>query len=248
VRAATSLHDHKAHPELNLGIKASQPPARARPAVAAPLPPQKPSRLRARRFPWNKAAALGVLAGLAVLLLRPALLRFFTPPLAPEPSTAHAVFLERETVPGTSPPPAISPSPTMALNSTTGATSVARVYPDVNANMPRSYWDYDSVNISWGVLENYEVVRKIGRGKYSEVFEGINVVNYQKCVIKVLKPVKKKKIKREIKILQNLSGGPNIVSLLDVVRDNQVSDGSDWIGDWVFRLACCRVPESNANA
>jgi casein kinase II subunit alpha len=45
------------------------------------------------------------------------------------------------------------------------------------------------------------------------------VVNYQKCVIKVLKPVKKKKIKREIKILQNLSGGPNIVALLDVVRD-----------------------------
>jgi casein kinase II subunit alpha len=63
----------------------------------------------------------------------------------------------------------------------------------------------------------------IGRGKYSEVFEGINVVNYQKCVIKVLKPVKKKKIKREIKILQNLSGGPNIVALLDVVRDNQVN-------------------------
>jgi casein kinase II subunit alpha len=54
------------------------------------------------------------------------------------------------------------------------------------------------------------------------VFEGINVVNYQKCVIKVLKPVKKKKIKREIKILQNLSGGPNIIALLDVVRDNQV--------------------------
>lgn len=131
---------------------------------------------------------------------------------------------------------------------------MARVYADVNEHMPRSYWDYDSVNVSWGVLENYEVVRKIGespslsqagitkqkqklknrgtrnsnvlsiisgRGKYSEVFEGINVVNYQKCVIKVLKPVKKKKIKREIKILQNLSGGPNIVALLDVVRDSQ---------------------------
>jgi casein kinase II subunit alpha len=36
----------------------------------------------------------------------------------------------------------------------------------------------------------------------------------------VLKPVKKKKIKREIKILQNLAGGPNIVALLDVVRDS----------------------------
>jgi len=64
-------------------------------------------------------------------------------------------------------------------------------------------------------------VRKIGRGKYSEVFEGINIANNEKCVVKVLKPVKKKKIKREIKILQILSGGPNIIALLDVVRDNQ---------------------------
>ena len=31
--------------------------------------------------------------------------------------------------------------------------------------------------------------------------------------------MKKKKIKREIKILQNLSTGPNIVKLLEVVRD-----------------------------
>lgn len=45
-------------------------------------------------------------------------------------------------------------------------------------------------------------------------------------MIKVLKPVKKKKIKREIKILQNLSGGPNIIGLLDVVRDQQVNQSS----------------------
>ena len=44
-------------------------------------------------------------------------------------------------------------------------------------------------------------------------------MNDDKCIIKVLKPVKKKKIKREIKILQNLAGGPNVVALLDVVRD-----------------------------
>lgn len=36
-----------------------------------------------------------------------------------------------------------------------------------------------------------------------------------------MKPVKKKKIKREIKILQNLCGGPNVIQLLDVVRDPQ---------------------------
>lgn len=69
--------------------------------------------------------------------------------------------------------------------------------------------------------EDYEVVRKIGRGKYSEVFSGVNVSTNSKCVIKILKPVKKKKIKREIKILQNLCGGKNIIRLLDVVRDPQ---------------------------
>ena len=69
--------------------------------------------------------------------------------------------------------------------------------------------------------EAYEVVKKIGRGKYSEVFAGINVTNSTKCVVKVLKPVKRKKIKREIKILQNLSGGTNIIQLLDIVRDPQ---------------------------
>jgi serine/threonine protein kinase len=42
--------------------------------------------------------------------------------------------------------------------------------------------------------DDYEVVRKVGRGKYSEVFEGVNTVNNQKCIIKILKPVKKKKV------------------------------------------------------
>ena len=52
----------------------------------------------------------------------------------------------------------------------------------------------------------------------------------RKVVVKVLKPVKKKKIKREIKILMNLSGGPNVIELLDVVRDPQVSvsPGATW--------------------
>ncbi|GMM51560.1 casein kinase 2 catalytic subunit [Starmerella bacillaris] len=97
--------------------------------------------------------------------------------------------------------------------------SVARVYADYNRKMPTNYWDYDNVTILWGNQSDYEVVRKIGRGKYSEAFEGINIKNNARCVIKVLKPVKKKKIKREIKILQNLAGGVNVVALLDVVRD-----------------------------
>jgi len=95
----------------------------------------------------------------------------------------------------------------------------ARVYADVNQHRPREYWNYEALTVNWGDQDDYEVVRKVGRGKYSEVFEGVNATNNEKCVIKILKPVKKKKIRREIKILQNLCGGPNIIGLLDVVRD-----------------------------
>jgi casein kinase II subunit alpha len=42
---------------------------------------------------------------------------------------------------------------------------MARVYADVNQQMPRSFWDYENVNIVWGELEHYEVVRKIGKLK-----------------------------------------------------------------------------------
>lgn len=53
-----------------------------------------------------------------------------------------------------------------------------------------------------------------------KVFEGVDMVNSGECcIIKVLKPVAAKKIKREIKVLRNLSGAPNVVALLDVVRD-----------------------------
>ncbi|CAG7888255.1 unnamed protein product, partial [Brassica rapa] len=105
--------------------------------------------------------------------------------------------------------------------------SKARVYTDVNVIRSKEYWDYQSLffNVEWGEQDGYEVVRKVGRGKYSEVFEGINMNSNEKCVIKILKPVKKKKIRREIKILQNLCGGPNIVKLLDVALDYCHSQG-----------------------
>ncbi|XP_953303.1 casein kinase II, alpha subunit, putative [Theileria annulata] len=96
-----------------------------------------------------------------------------------------------------------------------------KTYADVNSKKGPEYWDYENITLKWNVPDSYEIVRKIGRGKFSEVFEGLNTVTKDKCVIKILKPVKKKKIKREIKILQNLRGGPNIIKLLDIVKDPQ---------------------------
>ncbi|KNC98374.1 CMGC/CK2 protein kinase [Spizellomyces punctatus DAOM BR117] len=109
----------------------------------------------------------------------------------------------------------------MGGTSATMTTSIARVHANACAERPREYWDYDNFQIQWSGQDNYEIVRKVGRGKYSEVFEGVNIATNEKCCIKVLKPVKKRKIKREIKILQNLAGGPNVIRLLDVVREPQ---------------------------
>ncbi|KAL3525609.1 hypothetical protein ACH5RR_013981 [Cinchona calisaya] len=145
-------------------------------------------------------------------------------PPSPPPSTTGSAAL-----PTSSPSlrPSVSvPEKTMAQKigkslRRPGAGSKARVYTDINVIRPEEYWDYELLTVQWGQQDDYEVVRKVGRGKYSEVFEGIHIPNNEKCIIKILKPVKKKKIKREIKILQNLCGGPNIVKLLDIVRDQQ---------------------------
>ena len=123
---------------------------------------------------------------------------------------------------------------------------------EANLKMKPDYYDYENMEIEFGYYpslitlyihdifqnrsqENFEIIKKIGRGKYSDVFEGINVIENKLCVIKCLKPgkllsfygdhisifvVRKTKIKREIKILKNIEGGPNVIKLLDVVKDS----------------------------
>jgi casein kinase II subunit alpha len=68
------------------------------------------------------------------------------------------------------------------------------------------YYDYELHVVEWGYVnkkdnvgkkriinllfsnqDDYQIVRKLGRGKYSEVFEGINITNNEKVVIKILK-------------------------------------------------------------
>jgi len=92
-------------------------------------------------------------------------------------------------------------------------------YGPVCVKRPEDYSFYGAMKIEWGSIENYEVMHKLGRGKYSEVFLGYCKDNEENCVVKVLKPVKSEKIYREIKILQALYGGPNIIKLVDLVKE-----------------------------
>jgi len=79
--------------------------------------------------------------------------------------------------------------------------NLPKYYANVCEEMPQEYSDYENYEVKFGSQENYEIIKKIGRGKYSEVYEGINTANNERIVIKILKPVKKTKIRREIKIL-----------------------------------------------
>eukprot|EP00744_Colponema_vietnamica_P003376 GILI01005185.1.p1 GENE.GILI01005185.1~~GILI01005185.1.p1 ORF type:complete len:340 (+),score=69.30 GILI01005185.1:54-1073(+) len=107
----------------------------------------------------------------------------------------------------------------MAARPAAAAATEGHRYARVNVDKPREYWDYECSPIPWNNQERFEIEKKIGRGKYSDVFLGWDTETKQNVVIKVLKPVKKKKIMRELKILHNLQGGPNIVRLIDAVRD-----------------------------
>ncbi|KAL0208094.1 hypothetical protein P9112_010681 [Eukaryota sp. TZLM1-RC] len=97
--------------------------------------------------------------------------------------------------------------------------SISRAYPYVCDSKPQSYWDYENIKLKWSSPSNYDVVYRIGGGRYSDVYKAIDSRTEKKVAMKVLKPVKTNKIKREVKILQTLTHGPNIVKLLDTVRD-----------------------------
>lgn len=84
----------------------------------------------------------------------------------------------------------------------------------------------------------YQAIRKIGKGKYSNVYHGIILTNasstnashsnsntsfdgFTKCVIKRLKPINLDRVKREVLILKDLQNGTisnNIIRFIDVVR------------------------------
>ncbi|XP_054977089.1 casein kinase II subunit alpha-like [Sorex araneus] len=103
----------------------------------------------------------------------------------------------------------------------TPVESKSRVYADVNSHRPPEYWDYKSLVMQFGDQDDYQLIRKLGQGKYSNVFEAISSTSNKKVIVKILKPVMELKIKREIKILQNLQGGPNIIKLVEAVKDPQ---------------------------
>ncbi len=51
------------------------------------------------------------------------------------------------------------------------------------------------------------------------MYEGVTVDNGAHVAIKILRPIKKEKIKREVKIMQTLADCKGVVKYVDIVKD-----------------------------
>ena len=95
-------------------------------------------------------------------------------------------------------------------------------YRDINVNAPSAHWGYEALLVNWGTQDNYKIAERVGGGTYSEAFAGVDLTTNQRCVIKVLKPIQEKKVLREVKILETLAGGPNIIGLVGLVKESEI--------------------------
>jgi len=99
--------------------------------------------------------------------------------------------------------------------------NMSRVFAHVNEKMSKDYWDWESTTLEFNDNSKYIVGEAIGRGKYSNVYKCRSPDYDYPLVMKVFKPERTKRIRREILILKNLKDGPNIIPLLDVIKDRK---------------------------
>jgi casein kinase II subunit alpha len=114
-----------------------------------------------------------------------------------------------------------------------------RAYPLGCSFQDRSYFDYKNApfppsGVPIKSTDDYLLIRRLGAGKFSDVFEAVDVQLEKACqrkgtsfpsgidpqtmvVLKCLKPVAEQKIKRELLVLQHASKLPNMARLLAIV-------------------------------
>lgn len=102
--------------------------------------------------------------------------------------------------------------------------TVSDIYTNVNGEKGPQWYDVSKWPVEPVSPDGYEIIDWIGTGKYSDVFTAVK--GDKEVAIKVLKPVREEKYFREAKILSNLRGGPNIIQLLDIVKNPQTDQHS----------------------
>lgn len=129
-------------------------------------------------------------------------------------------------------------------------TTAEQAYPLGCSTKESKYYDFESFpfppeNIPIKSTEDYMLVRRLGAGKFSDVFEAVDVQVEKRLragknnnnealeidertlvVLKCLKPVAERKVKRELLVLQHASKLPNLARLIAVVVPAEYNDSS----------------------
>mmetsp|Transcript_27578 Transcript_27578/g.88675 ORF Transcript_27578/g.88675 Transcript_27578/m.88675 type:complete len:345 (+) Transcript_27578:52-1086(+) len=99
--------------------------------------------------------------------------------------------------------------------------SASRVYRDAALRLPARMLNYVEHELAYGRTSDYALVRKLGRGRFGEVFEGLHAPSGRRVVVKVLKPLANvARFKREVAVLQCICRVSGTSELLDVVRES----------------------------
>lgn len=76
-------------------------------------------------------------------------------------------------------------------------------------------------------LEAYELVRYVGQGRFSIVFEARSARDNVTAVIKVMKSPDASKLAREVQVLRRLGGAEGVAQLREVIVDGSIWEGDD---------------------
>ncbi|KAJ3093226.1 Casein kinase II subunit alpha [Quaeritorhiza haematococci] len=121
-------------------------------------------------------------------------------------------------------PGAEIPAPTAAAVPSSGRKFISKVHSNVNVERPKEYWDWEASDLPYGDPSRFPTSERLGSGKYSNVYAAVDARSGRPCVVKFFKSGRSKRVKREVLILKNLKGGPNIVDYWEAFLDPQTQE------------------------
>eukprot|EP00798_Chlamydomonas_sp_ICE-L_P021693 gene21693-28716_t len=92
---------------------------------------------------------------------------------------------------------------------------IARVYRDINAG--KGFAEYKDLYMKHTVQMN-----SVGSGAYGRVYLGHDTQTGERCAIKISEKRSNWRLMRELMIMNDLQGGPNIIKVMDVVQERKL--------------------------